>query len=627
MSTSIRIPPAASVPEKKKSRKKSNITLHIPTSLQDVRDNYCVQALAQTTMDFCRDSTLHGIKHIVVDIQELGSSYSRRKRINKLLSLIIWSSACVMGAVFAIVLMGLVWDRFQTTPTITTVETNNYPIWNVPFPAITICNINKVYAPATKNITDKLIEKGLKKESIIEFLENLAKLITPEYIDALYLKTYQFLEEMGYTTDKLMLELMQPCNNMIKNCAWLGKIVPCDTLFRVARSSEGFCCSFNYKALKGDLEIDSSKNTVNEQLNNPTYRVSGAGENVGLNIRIEIEKESYVAYSKSFYGAKILIHDAENFPQTSVTTTTIGQPGYDLTIAVLPSVIVGEPGIRSLSQKQRNCLFVDEKKLRTTNKYSFQSCMTECTVDTILNKCDCLPFYYPESNMKAYSKKYRQCSLHDVKCLRDNRHVFSSLKPPDNIAALNESSIGMECVCPPTCSELRYEVQSILSRRYPEDKLNTTTSGDNSEDLDDSTTLKVHFKDLTCIKYRRDMYMTWDGLFASFGGIFGLCLGGSVISLVELFYFFTLRLYSVVINRGAIKHDSKRVSISNNVKTVEINPKAFLQNLKAYQQFDRHPKWHRVRPSIFGSTASTGTILGKTAIHEFNKPAVHEFLK
>lgn len=140
-----------------------------------------------------------------------------------------------------------------------------------------------------------------------------------------------------------------------------------------------------------------TKNTVNEQLSTPIYRVSGAGENVGLQARIEIEKESYVAYSKSFYGAKILIHDAENFPQTSVTTTTIGQPGYDLTIPVIPSVIVSEPGIRSLSEKQRNCLFDDEQKLRTTNKYSFQSCMTECTVDTILNKCDCLPFYYPES--------------------------------------------------------------------------------------------------------------------------------------------------------------------------------------------------------------------------------------
>lgn len=79
------------------------------------------------------------------------------------------------------------------------------------------------------------------------------------------------------------------------------------------------------------------------------------------------------------------------------------------------------------------------------------------------------------SDMRAYSKKYRQCSLHDVKCLRDNRRelhvkncccssganrisipldVFSSLKPPNNIDALNESSPGMECFCPPTCSEL-----------------------------------------------------------------------------------------------------------------------------------------------------------------------------
>lgn len=143
----------------------------------------------------------------------------------------------------------------------------------------------------------------------------------------------------------------------------------------------------------------------------------------------------------------------------------------------------------------------------------------------------------------------------------------------------------------------------------------------------------MHFKDLTCIKYRRDMYMTWDGLFASFGGIFGLCLGGSVISLVELFYFYTLRLYSIIINHGSgagPKHgnDSKRVSISNNVKTVEINPKSFLHNLKTYQQFERHPKWQRMRPSLFSSNAgSTGTILGKTALHEYNKPGVQEFLK
>lgn len=99
---------------------------------------------------------------------------------------------------------------------------------------------------------------------------------------------------------------------------------------------------------------------VTDQLSNPIYRVSGAGENVGLNIRIEVERTAYVAYSKSYYGVKILVHDAESFPQSSVASTTIGQPGYDLTIAVIPSVIVSEPGIRALAINQRNCLFDDE---------------------------------------------------------------------------------------------------------------------------------------------------------------------------------------------------------------------------------------------------------------------------
>lgn len=62
---------------RKKLRRRSNMTLHVPTSMQDVRANRFICALAQTTMDLCRDSSLHGIKHIMADIQELGSSYSR----------------------------------------------------------------------------------------------------------------------------------------------------------------------------------------------------------------------------------------------------------------------------------------------------------------------------------------------------------------------------------------------------------------------------------------------------------------------------------------------------------------------------------------------------------------------
>lgn len=65
------------------------------------------------------------------------------------------------------------------------------------------------------------------------------------------------------------------------------------------------------------------------------------------------------------------------------------------------------------------------------------------------------------------------------------------------------------------------------------------------------TNLVVYFKDYTCTQYMRDVYMTWDGLFAAFGGIFGLCLGGSVLSIVEMCYFFTIRL-SLTIYRQMI---------------------------------------------------------------------------
>lgn len=114
---------------------------------------------------------------------------------------------------------------------------------------------------------------------------------------------------------------------------------------------------------------------------------------------------------------------------------------------------------------------------------------------------------------------------------------------------------------------------------------------------------------------------------ASFGGIFGLCLGGSVISLVELLYFFTLRLYSIIINGTNHRFsDSKRVSISNHVKTAEMNPKSLLQDMKNFQQYERKPTWYKMRPSLT-NIAHGSTILGRTAIHDYNKPGVQAFLK
>lgn len=61
--------------------------------------------------------------------------------------------------------------------------------------------------------------------------------------------------------------------------------------------------------------------------------------------------------------------------------------------------------------------------------------------------------------------------------------------------------------------------------------------------LKNQTLLHVFFKDLVSSHYRNDMYQNWLGVVASFGGLFGLFLGFSLVTAFELVYFFTLRVY------------------------------------------------------------------------------------
>lgn len=55
------------------------------------------------------------------------------------------------------------------------------------------------------------ISRGLTADTVEQFYSNLSKLIQPEYVDDMYTQTLSVLNELNYTTEKLMFELMQPC--------------------------------------------------------------------------------------------------------------------------------------------------------------------------------------------------------------------------------------------------------------------------------------------------------------------------------------------------------------------------------------------------------------------------------
>lgn len=171
------------------------------------------------------------------------------------ISRVLWFLSCIAGIMCAVIMGSLVWRRFKINPTITTIATTNHPIWEVPFPSVTICNINKVYAPNAVNITRLLMEKGVSLERIYKFFELIPNLINPEYVDSEFLSISAILQGMNYTTETLMSEIAQPCDKLLRKCFWKGKETECHELFKLSRSTEGICCSFNYKALRRSLEM------------------------------------------------------------------------------------------------------------------------------------------------------------------------------------------------------------------------------------------------------------------------------------------------------------------------------------------------------------------------------------
>lgn len=75
----------------------------------------------------------------------------------KCLSAFFWGGAFIIGIYLTIILVEKIWLRKVAKPVETLIHDYFYPISNVDFPAVTICNNNKVYAPAMQKILKKML--------------------------------------------------------------------------------------------------------------------------------------------------------------------------------------------------------------------------------------------------------------------------------------------------------------------------------------------------------------------------------------------------------------------------------------------------------------------------------------
>lgn len=73
--------------------------------------------------------------------------------------------------------------------------------------------------------------------------------------------------------------------------------------------------------------------------------------------------------------------------------------------------------------------------------------------------------------------------------------------------------------------------------------------------------VNIEFLTWPIIRYKREVLFGWVDLLVSFGGIAGLFLGLSLLSAVELIYYFTLRTYCMFRRNRASTHQQLNLVI------------------------------------------------------------------
>ncbi|XP_072764610.1 sodium channel protein Nach [Anoplolepis gracilipes] len=482
---------------------------------------------------YCKDTSLHGFRYITMD----GST---------MIESVLWFAVCVSSIILCTVLMLRLWGNYSNNPIVTTLDVTN-PIWELSFPGITICNNNKVYRPHAEIIAKNLYMKGFSINESDKFFFSLMKLIRPDKSLIDNVTARQILDSLDMTVETLMEQLMQPCSALLVRCVWIGQIHDCNKIFKTVKTREGFCCSFNSHY---DLNVAQSK--LDEQTREPPdlnstdldfisgylpgvheiLKAPGSGRDVGLAVALNVERNMYKATSRPYVGASVMIHDPIDFPDIGAHMASV-LPGHILEISVLGISMKSMENLRYLPVKKRMCYFDEEVKVPGETRYSYQSCVSECLATNIQRLCGCLPFYYPEIH-----EGVRTCYLTDLDCL------LSIQRSPD----FWKMETCKKCL--PQCSDVAYRIDT-------EDVQIDDAEFDSvlTHDLDKNNIsfVNVFFRDRSYVEYRKESIISWDSLLASFGGIFGLCLGGSMISIIELVYLLVKQFFKIQLHKKRVQ--------------------------------------------------------------------------
>nr|CAH7742091.1 unnamed protein product [Callosobruchus chinensis] len=447
--------------------------------------------------EYCATTTMHGFKYLV----------ENRSRCEKY----FWAILILVAIAICCILISRILLRFMSSPIMVSFSTKESPINSVPFPAVTICPVTKA------------------KKSIFNFT-----------------KAIHDLQDGKEISDEDISDFADSCKYMSH---WQGR---CDSFFWPILLDDGVCYTFNmldkhhifhddvihYKDFHHPKTHWNVSWNIDEGYTNRTiftypFRAYLPGYDNGLHIEFQqaVSELDYLCLDH-IQGFAILLHAPHVVPQVRKYHIKVAF-GDSVIAQVQPYLIKTPPEVRKYHPDIRDCYFTDEKFLTYFKQYTPENCRLECITNFTLEKCGCVSFFMPRKASTPI------CGMAKFSCVQK---AESELKYLELHNSLNAGKVTFFCDCRPACVHLKYDADHTQAQWHYKEMYFAKHRKPMDESLIHAR-LSILFKyDSFLTSERNELYGPIDFL-ANFGGLLGLFTGFSLLSLIEIIYFLSLRIW------------------------------------------------------------------------------------
>uniref|UniRef100_F6ULW5 Uncharacterized protein n=1 Tax=Ciona intestinalis TaxID=7719 RepID=F6ULW5_CIOIN len=443
-----------------------------------------MSSLSDLIYEFAQRTTCHGLSQIL---------QTKRKTIYRCLWFMMVSGLCG-GATWQLTQAVQEYLSYKTSTDIQEMYTSE-----LPFPAVTICNINS-FSHLVKKFLNVLSDKLFSVWPSPEF-----EMIAFNNFDNWWRREvelyYEKLNERGidkfYLSDEILLKGWTLNETTLSHCTFRQK--PCSIQnFTQVVTPMGLCYTF----------------TSNESM---YQNVPGSGH--GLVVHLNIDQKRYSEHPK--YGnpnAGVKVHVHNHNDPSEVQNYGIGVPsgfGAHIVIRKTERILMYKPwGV--CSEKTKTLLHHDH--------YSTAGCLRECRAEYVYSKCGCKPYW--ALNMANVP----ECdALNILNCSGSADAVFST----------KFSLRTCECVEP--CNFVVYDSSTSYST-FPSIEVGEFFALHAGKNLrkyrENHLMLDIFYDSLSYVRMKQSKAVTEISLMSDMGGLLGLWLGISLVTVSEFVQLF-----------------------------------------------------------------------------------------